>query len=251
MDNAPKIPLVQEDAWSDLKVHSNARIALGNVGGSLPLREVLNFKLAHANAKDAIYTPLDTQRLSEECDQLGLPFFQLKSKITDRTEYLKRPDLGRRLNQASVEELKKAKRTYDLVFILVDGLSANAINTHALIILNLILPQLTHFSIAICLVSEGRVAIGDEIGMLLKAKFTSVLIGERPGLSSPKSMGIYTTYTPQLGFTDERRNCISNIHENGLSYEQAIQLLNYLIEQSFLRKMSGVDLKIELDKLIR
>lgn len=145
--------------------------------------------------------------------------------------------------------MKSIKNKYDLIFILTDGLSANAVNSHALEVLKLILPQLNTFSVAICIVSEGRVAIGDEIGMLLKAKFTAILIGERPGLSSPKSMGIYTTYAPQLGFTDERRNCISNIHENGLSYTDATRLLDYLIAQSFLKKLSGVTLKVELQQL--
>jgi len=242
--------IIQEDSWIGLKNFTKARVALGNVGGSLPLREVLALKLAHAGAKDAIYSGLDMDGLQEQLTGLQVPVFCLGSRIEDRMQYLKRPDLGRRLNEQSVVSLKEAGRSFDLVFAVVDGLSAEAVNLHASEVLKLVVPELaSHYKIAVALVSQGRVAIGDEIGELLNARFTAVLIGERPGLSSHESMGIYTTYAPEVGLTDERRNCISNIHPDGLSYWDALRILTYLIEQSFLRKISGVDIKLELDQL--
>ena len=246
-----KVTVVQEDNWSFLKNFTKARIALGNVGGALPLNEVLDFRLAHAKAKDAIFSELAVQELLEKLTALGLSPLVLQSNIESRNQYLTRPDLGRSLNTASSAILKEQTTEPDLVFILVDGLSANAVNNHALAILERILPLLkTHFTYQVVLVKQGRVAIGDEVGELLKAKFTALFIGERPGLSSPQSMGIYTTYAPQKGLTDERRNCISNIHTDGLSYEMATQILFYLIEQSFLRKISGVEVKVNLNELL-
>ncbi len=242
--------IIQEDNWSFLKNFTKARIALGNVGGALPLNEVLDFRLAHAKAKDAIFSELAVNELSEALANLGVSPMILKSNIENRNQYLTRPDLGRTLDVISSEILREQVTEPDIVFVLVDGLSANAVNNHALAVLERILPLLkTHFTYQVVLVKQGRVAIGDEVGELVKAKFTALFIGERPGLSSPQSMGIYTTYAPQKGLTDERRNCISNIHPDGLSYEMATQILYYLIEQSFLRKISGVDIKVNLHLL--
>jgi ethanolamine ammonia-lyase small subunit len=242
--------IIQEDNWSFLKNFTKARIALGNVGGALPLNEVLDFRLAHAKAKDAIFSELAVNELSEALANLGVSPMILKSNIENRNQYLTRPDLGRTLDASSSKILREQITEPDIVFVLVDGLSANAVNNHALAVLERILPLLkTHFTYQVVLVKQGRVAIGDEVGELLKAKFTALFIGERPGLSSPQSMGIYTTYAPQKGLTDERRNCISNIHPDGLSYEMATQILYYLIEQSFLRKISGVDIKVNLHLL--
>lgn len=242
--------IIQEDNWSFLKNFTKARIALGNVGGALPLNEVLDFRLAHAKAKDAIFSELAVNELSEALANLGVSPMILKSNIENRNQYLTRPDLGRTLDAISSEILREQITEPDIVFVLVDGLSANAVNNHALAVLEGILPLLkTHFTYQVVLVKQGRVAIGDEVGELLKAKFTALFIGERPGLSSPQSMGIYTTYAPQKGLTDERRNCVSNIHPDGLSYEMATQILYYLIEQSFLRKISGVDIKVNLHLL--
>ncbi len=242
--------VIQEDTWIGLKNFTKARIALGNVGGSLPLREVLALKLAHAGAKDAIYSGLDVDGLREQLSGLQVPVFRLGSRIEDRLQYLKRPDLGRRLNEQSAVSLQETGQTFDLVFVVADGLSAEAVNLPASEVLKLVIPELaSHYKIAVALVSQGRVAVGDEIGELLNARFTAVLIGERPGLSSHESMGIYTTYAPEIGLTDERRNCISNIHPDGMSYWDALRILTYLIEQSFQRKISGVDIKLELDQL--
>jgi len=242
--------IIQEDAWDNLKQITKARIALGNVGGSLPLREVLDFKLAHALAKDAIYSELDVDGIQQKLVDFDLPVYTLHSRVENRNQYLRRPDFGRRLDEKSVVSLKKSKQTFDMVFVITDGLSAEAVNAHAPEILKLIIPAvLSRYKVAIVIVNQGRVAVGDEIGELLNARFTAVFIGERPGLSSPESMGIYTTYAPGTGLTDERRNCISNIHHDGLSYIDASRILAYLIKQSFLKKTSGVAIKIEVDKL--
>ncbi len=240
-----KDSLIQQDTWTSLKAHTHARIALGNVGGSLPTQEVLNFKLAHAEAKDAIFIPLDINELTHGIAFFDLPLFTIKSRIENRNEYLKRPDLGRRLNEQSVELLGKNSQSFDLVFVITDGLSAEAVNVHAVRLIQAVLEEITEkYKIGIVLVEQGRVAIADEIGALLNAKMTAIFIGERPGLSSPQSMGIYTTYAPKIGLTDERRNCISNIHANGLSYELASNQLISLINQSFEMKYSGVNLGI-------
>ena len=137
-----------------------------------------------------------------------------------------------------------------MIFILTDGLAADAVNERAIPLLEEILPNLKDYKIGLCLVKYGRVAIGDEIAEKVGAKFTAILIGERPGLSSPKSLGIYTTFDPKPGTTDERRNCISNIHENGLSIEKASELLHYFIKESFRRKLSGVKLKSDSKNFI-
>lgn len=238
--------LIQQDSWTSLKAHTHARIALGNVGGSLPTHEVLIFKLAHAEAKDAIFIPLNINEIAKEVISLELPLFTIKSRIENRNEYLKRPDLGRRLDEQSVEMLSKNVIAFDLIFVITDGLSAEAVNVHAVKLVRDIIPHLTEkYKIGIVLVEQGRVAIADEIGEILNAKMTAIFIGERPGLSSPQSMGIYTTFSPRIGLTDERRNCISNIHSNGLSYELASNQLIKLINQSFVLKYSGVDLKAE------
>ncbi|MFD2099876.1 ethanolamine ammonia-lyase subunit EutC [Flagellimonas iocasae] len=243
--------LVKKDGWDNLSAYTNARIALGSVGNSIPLKEVLQFKLAHAHAKDAIYTELDVSLLENEIRSLGFPVWKVQSKVQNREEYLKRPDLGRVLSEASEQLLQNADQTLDIVFILADGLSAEAVNTNAIPLLKEALPHLdSKYKMGFVLATHARVALGDAIGTQLNSKFTAVLIGERPGLSSPESMGIYTTYAPSKGLTDERRNCISNIHKNGLNPKQGAMLLNYLIQHSFAKQISGVGLKINLKDLL-
>ncbi len=237
---------LQKDPWENLRSLSKARIALGNSGGSLPTKEVLSFQEDHAFTKDAIYSDLKEKELLEQLQEFELPVYQFQTKVSDRKEYLKRPDFGKKL----VEDTKTEKSNFDILFILTDGLAADAINERAIPLLKEIIPQLNNYKIGLCLVKYGRVAIGDEIAEKVGAKFTAVLIGERPGLSSPKSMGIYTTFDPKSGITDERRNCISNIHENGLSIERASKLLQYFIKESFRRKLSGVKLKADLSDQI-
>lgn len=232
---------LQKDPWENLRSLSKARIALGNSGGSLPTKEVLSFQKDHAFTKDAIYSELKEKELLKQLKEFKLPVYHFQTKVSDRKEYLKRPDLGKNLAETSESE----NGDFDILFILTDGLAADAINERAIPLLQEILPQLNNYKIGLCLVKYGRVAIGDEIAEKLGTKFTAILIGERPGLSSPKSMGIYTTFDPKPGVTDERRNCISNIHENGLSIEKASELLRYFINESFRRKLSGVKLKAD------
>ena len=243
-----KSEYIQKDPWQELKSLSKARIALGNSGGSLPTREVLSFQEDHAFTKDAIYSDLKIEELKTELEKFDLPVFYFETRVSDRKEYLKRPDLGKKLDEKNEVENSE---NFDILFILTDGLAADAVNDRAIPLLKEIIPKLREdHNIGLAIVKFGRVAIGDEIADKLNAKFTSILIGERPGLSSPKSLGIYTTYKPEPGTTDERRNCISNIHENGLSIKKASDLLQYFIKESFRRKLSGVKLKSDNSGII-
>jgi ethanolamine ammonia-lyase small subunit len=244
--NLPIKNIVQQDEWSALKKFTSARIALGRTGTSIPLKEILNFRLAHAHARDAVYSELKKNILIEELQKLQLLFYVLHSKANNRLEYLQRPDLGRQLNDESIQQLKEGKKQYDIALIIADGLSATAINHHAIHVLKELFPliQQSKFSIAPVIITEqSRVAIGDEIGSLLKATITILFIGERPGLSSPDSMGIYITYQPTIGLTDEKRNCISNIRREGLQYNEAAKKIMYLVNESLRLKLSGVELK--------
>jgi ethanolamine ammonia-lyase small subunit len=223
-----------------LREHTPARVDIGRVGHSLPTRELLDFQLAHARARDAVHLPLDVRSLVLE---LNRPCLTLASAARDRTTYLHRPDLGRQLNAASRELLAPHKSEYDAAFIIADGLSALAVHRHAAPLLAVILPKLDWRIAPIAIVQQGRVAIGDEIGEALGAKLSVVLIGERPGLSSPDSLGIYLTWHPRPGRTDAERNCISNIRAEGLSYELAARKLLFLMNESRRLKLSGVKLK--------
>jgi ethanolamine ammonia-lyase small subunit len=252
---------VIENPWATLKQFTSARIALGRSGISIPTHEQLKFQLAHAQARDAVHHPLDVSKLCSDLKQafssISSECIALHSAAIDRTTYLKRPDFGKRLSPVSRELLldysTDKKRTpntfdYDVAFVIVDGLSALAIETNALRFLQIACTDLQpeKFKIApFCVVEQGRVAIGDEIGELLRAKLVVVMIGERPGLSSPASMGIYLTWHPKVGLTDESRNCISNIHSCGLSDTIASMKLRYLVAQAHKRGLSGVALKDE------
>ena len=200
--------------------------------------------MAHAHARDAVYSQLDILRLQEQLRSFHLPVQLLHSSAADRYEYLQRPDKGRRLDTESTGAL--TSQHADVAFILADGLSATAINIHAYPLLEHLLPMLTSAGISIaplCLVQQGRVAIGDEIGALLRVKVTIVLIGERPGLSAADSMGAYLTFAPKPGTTDEARNCISNIRQEGLSYSLAAGKIFYLLQEALRLQLSGVELK--------
>ena len=238
---------VEPDPWQSLKTYTDARIALGHAGGAIPLKEVLQFKLAFAHAKDAVYSELDWPKLEQKLERLGVPYTKLHSRASSRSVYLQRPDWGRSLNEASTARLKEIPSSEtDIAIVLADGLSATAINQHAIPLLQRLIPDLQKNSYRIAPITvaeQARVAIGDEIACLLRAKLVVVLIGERPGLSSPYSMGAYLTYAPAPGLTDERRNCISNIRPEGLPYEMAKQKILYLIQESLRLKLSGVDLK--------
>ncbi|QNA43058.1 ethanolamine ammonia-lyase subunit EutC [Lacibacter sediminis] len=238
---------VEEDAWHPLKQFTAARIALGRTGNAIPLKELLKFRLAHAHARDAVYARLHSQELVQQLQQFNLPVYSLHSKAKDRNEYLLHPDLGRQLNDASVQLLQNRSASFDIVLILADGLSATAVNHHAVPLLQLLIPLLqeSNFSIAITTAQQARVAVGDTTGSLMHAKLSLVLIGERPGLSAADSMGAYLTYNPTVGLTDESRNCISNIRPEGMDYAKAAAKIHYLITASFRLQYSGVLLKDE------
>lgn len=238
------------DPWHSLSQFTTARIALGRTGISLPTRACLDFQLAHALARDAVHIPLDFTRLEHQLNLLGYQTQILQSQAENQSMYLQRPDLGRLLNTSSLSRLlHTGKIQVDAVVVVADGLSSKAIARHAEPFLSLLLPELQANGYklpSVCLVKHGRVAIGDAIADYYAARLCIILIGERPGLSSPDSMGIYYTYQAKPGIsTDADRNCISNIHSNGLSYKQALQKLLFLINKSERLKFSGVNLKDE------
>ena len=246
--------------WHGLRQFTSARIALGRAGISLPTAPQLAFQMAHARARDAVHQALDAPGLLQALEtQLQLGGGQiLTSAAGNRPTYLQRPDLGRRLDDASRARLAAGAgggatpatpgTPVGLALVLADGLSALALETQALPFLRALMPRLTASQISIAplmLVQQGRVAIGDEIGQLLQARAVLVLIGERPGLSSPDSMGLYLTWAPRVGLSDESRNCISNVRGGGLSYEEAAHKLHYLLLEAQRRQLSGVALKDE------
>lgn len=242
--------LVQSNPWEELRRHTKARIALGRAGASLPTDEVLRFGLAHAKARDAVHHPMDVQGLSQRIEAAGYRVLHARSNAPDRQTYLLRPDLGRRLHADSLPQLQQ-NQACTLAIVVADGLSAFAPENHALPLLQH-LQQRIHVdwsSVPVVLATQARVAIGDEIGAALKADLVLVLIGERPGLSSPDSLGAYLTFQPKLGRMDSERNCVSNIHAAGMSYAQAAHKIAYLIQESLRRKYSGVELKDDSGEL--
>lgn len=245
---------VQSDDWEPLKAYTPARIALGRTGVSVPLNESLRFKLAHAHAKDAVYSHLDLAGLQASLATTGLPIYSIRSQAGDRDTYLQRPDLGRLLNDRSAEQLRQLNSPpADICLIVADGLSATAVMKNAESVVNQVVQkaqQLDYSLAPIVLVEQGRVAIMDAIGELLQARLAIILIGERPGLSSFDSMGAYLTYAPKPGLTDERRNCVSNIREQGLSASMAVDKLMYLIQMAFRLQLTGVALK-DNDNLLK
>jgi ethanolamine ammonia-lyase small subunit len=227
---------------NSLRDFTSARVALGRSGNSVATHELLDFQLAHAQARDAVHLALDARSLALDLEQRGLACEILHSAAPDRTTYLRRPDLGRRLSATS--QLKKSP--CDAVFIVADGLSALAIHCHAIALLDATLSKLDRrdWRLApIMIVEQARVAIGDAIGAALQADLAIVLIGERPGLSSPDSLGVYLTWNPEVGRVDAERNCISNIRAEGLGYDLAAHRLHFLMTESRLLKLSGVPLK--------
>jgi ethanolamine ammonia-lyase small subunit len=228
-----------------LREFTPARVALGRTGHSLPTAELLDFQLAHARARDAVHSRLDVPSLIVEVKQRGLDCIVAKSAAPDRQIYLRRPDLGRRLNGASARVIRDSKGEFDVVFVIADGLSALAVHRYALAVLDAVMLHLRDWSIApIVLLEQGRVAAADEIANLLNASMAAILLGERPGLSAPDSLGIYVTWKPASGVTtDAERNCISNIRTGGLSATAAAERLVFLLTEARHRKISGVQLK--------
>lgn len=242
----PKDNVVTPDNWGSLKEFTDARISLGRCGSSLPLRESLSFKLAHAQARDAVHTPFAIGELRDNLTNAGYACLELSSKAQDRIDYLARPDKGRTLNETSLTAFEGLKVGYDICIVVTDGLSSRAIHENAYEFLTMFLPLAKQANISVApisLLKNGRVAIADEIGHRLQAKLSIILVGERPGLSSPNSMGIYLTYNAQPGTTDEARNCISNIREAGMPLKDGVTKLAYLVEMALTSKQSGVGLK--------
>jgi ethanolamine ammonia-lyase small subunit len=239
---------MQKDFWQYLQQFTPARIARGRAGHSIPTQELLKFQADHAQARDAVHSILDVATLKNQFQtNLDLPVVCLRSEVEHRSQYLQRPDLGRTLHQSSRQQLQDLTATQnDICFVITDGLSAKAIQENAFELVKSLAEKLQkmEWQIApICLVEQGRVAIADEIGFLLNAEIVMVLIGERPGLTSPNSMGAYITLKPRVGMTDENRNCVSNIRPEGMSVPSASNKIQYLLTEIKTKKISGVNLK--------
>ena len=233
--------------WTHLRSHTPARIALGRAGPALPTREVLAFGLAHARARDAVHLALDADTLESDLRAAGYAPVRAHSAAADRATYLTRPDLGRRLNDESARRLVAPAQPPQIVVAIEDGLSAVAVQRHAaplLAALRVIAPE-RWVGVPVVIALQGRVALGDEIGERLAARLVVVMIGERPGLSSPDSLGLYITHAPRVGRTDAERNCISNVRPEGLGYAAAAAKLDWLVAEALRRGLTGVALKDE------
>lgn len=229
--------LVRFDA---LRAATAARIGLGRAGDALPTAPLLDFQLAHARARDAVYTAIDADAIATALPEWKI--VRLRSQATDRGEYLRRPDLGRRVDTGDLATLRPGD--FDATFVIADGLSAMAVNSQAADLVIATSVHLVGWRIApIALVEQGRVAIGDEIGAAFGASLVVVLLGERPGLSAADSLGAYLTWAPELGRRDSERNCISNIRPGGLSIAVAADQLAWLMREARSRRLSGIHLK--------
>mgnify|MGYP000489430581 CR=1 FL=1 len=251
---------VTENAWNKLNAFTDARVGLGRSGISVPTKHLLAFQLAHAQAIDAVHTQLDSDTLSKTLMEqnwakdwmTNCAPLMLHSRATDRATYLQRPDYGRRLDEESAnildEHRASTSQDYDLAIVVVDGLSSLAIEQNTQPFLQALFSHLDDWNLApISFVKQGRVAIGDEVCERLNAKCVLVLIGERPGLSSPDSLGLYLTWNGKVGLTDAYRNCISNVRPAGLVYQEAARKAFYLLKEARTLKLSGVKLKDRSD----
>ncbi len=241
---------IPRDPWMVLGARTPSRIAPGRAGSSLPTREVLSFALAHAQARDAVHARLDRAALAAQLRSLGLDTIEAESQARDRASYLRRPDLGRQLADASRQRIEAAAQDTpcDLALMIADGLSAIAVASHAPALVGALLPHVTALGLTLgpVVVAVGaRVALGDEVGAALRARLVAVLIGERPGLSAADSLSVYLTYAPRPGRTDAERNCISNIRPGGLAPEAAARNLAWLIKAALALQVTGVTLKDE------
>jgi ethanolamine ammonia-lyase small subunit len=247
---------VSDELSLEGKTQAVARTSLGLTGPSIPTREQLRFQLDHALARDAVHAQMDVTGLLHGLRERQMDGLALRSAASggsgenNRRVYLRRPDLGRILHGESQQALRElepgASIEPDVVFVVVDGLSALAVERHALPVMDAVLPLLGAQQLQVgpvCLVQQGRVAVGDEIGSLLHAKLVIVLIGERPGLSAPDSLGVYITWAPRPGRSDAERNCISNVRLEGLSYAEAAQRIAYYVEESRRLQATGIALK--------
>ena len=248
-----KAPAPPSRSLKDLRDLTPARVGLGRAGASMPTDALLAFTLDHARARDAVHGAFDASRLAEELASLdGLPGLKpvsVASQARNRRDYLRRPDLGRMLDPASRRALAdRSGSPCQLVIVIGDGLSPAAVNSHALELVRNLVPRLAEAGIqigGIAVASGARVALGDEIGAMLGARMVLMLIGERPGLSAPDSLGAYLTFAPRIGLTDAMRNCVSNIHGAGLSYDEAAFKIAWLVREGLARKITGVALKDE------
>lgn len=245
---------VTKDPWEMLREYTDARIGLGRCGVSLPVSHWLDFRLAHAQARDAVFTAYDIEKIRGELEINDIDCLVLQSDAEDKNEFLTLIPKGRRLSTESSKLLQKYAERHDygqkdVCLIISDGLSARAVHENSV---QFALEFMNRLKIAgisttpVCLVERGRVAVADGIASLLKARLSVILIGERPGLSSPNSMGVYMTYSPVPGCTDEARNCISNVRKGGLSIVQAVNKLCYLVHSAFTLQYSGVNLKDDM-----
>ena len=242
---------VTPDPWTGLRRHTPARIALGRSGSSLPTREVLAFSLAHAQARDAVHAPFDAEGVAEAIEALGLPTMIIDSAAPDRATYLRRPDLGRSLSDTGRAALvSRTRGSCDLAIVVADGLSCAAVHAHAAPLVEALLPAVRDAGWRlgpVVIARQARVALGDEVGALLGARLAILLVGERPGLSSPDSLGAYITFEPRAGRTDAERNCVSNIRGEGLSYAAAAFKLVWHAREALRLGLTGVALKDESD----
>jgi ethanolamine ammonia-lyase small subunit len=244
-----KTPALSPRSLTDLRDLTPARVGLGRAGASMPTKALLEFTLDHARARDAVHAAFDVAGLISGLGDLGLEAFDVSSQAGNRQDYLRRPDLGRMLDPDSRRRLADRNGgPCRLAIVIGDGLSPSAVNAHAIELVRSLVPRLAAdgIEIAAAVVASGaRVALGDEIGGLVGARMIVVLIGERPGLSAPDSLGAYLTFAPRPGLTDAERNCVSNIHGSGLGYDEAALRIAWLIREGLARGITGVALKDE------
>ncbi|MGY3590925.1 ethanolamine ammonia-lyase small subunit [Bradyrhizobium sp. USDA 4341] len=242
-------PAPSPPSLSDLRDLTPARVGLGRFGASLPTDALLSFTLDHARARDAVHAAFDVSGITAGLAGLGITPREVSSQAPGRRDYLRRPDLGRMLDSASRRSLEGCGITAcSCAIVIGDGLSPTAVNVHAVELIRHLVPRLAADGIdtgAVIVASGARVALGDEIGTIIGARMLVMLIGERPGLSAPDSLGAYLTFAPRIGLTDADRNCISNIHRAGLSYAEAAFRISWLVREGLARQITGVALKDE------
>ena len=245
--------MAMPDRFAGLRPYTVARIGLGRSGPGIATADHLAFRAAHALARDAVHASLDLDAMEAALAPLGLPVLRVESRASDQSSYLTRPDLGRRLADPSVALLRERAPGEEIAILVAGGLSARATASHAAPLLALLVAELQRSGRRagpICIAPRGRVALGDEVGALLGARLMLVLIGERPGLSSPDSLGAYVTMGPAVGRTDADRNCVSNIRPEGMALPEAARRITWLIDQAMARNISGVTLKDDSDRVL-
>jgi ethanolamine ammonia-lyase small subunit len=238
--------------WAPLRACTPARIGLARAGVSIAAGPLLDFRAAHAAARDAVTIPLDAAALASRLASLGSSVMTTVSCARDRREYLMRPDLGRELSPGSAQTLAARKGEYDLAIVVADGLSSTAVQRHVAPLLERLLPAISEtWHIApIVIAEQARVGLGDSICSVLGAASVLVLIGERPGLSATDSLSAYITWAPQRGVTDVDRNCVSNIRPEGVVYGKAVRQIVYLLNAARAGSYSGVTLKNRADESV-